>query len=80
MKKNILAVKKVLFIRRNPDSAHVTYMLNGKGISREEMEKLHADQIKAINVLNDEKSLPADYKGRQGVIAIITKDIKSPEQ
>ncbi len=80
LKKNILAMKKVFFLGRNADSTKVTYMLNGKEISREEMQKLHADEIKAINVLSDEKNQPANYKTKPGVVAIYLKDTRTPEQ
>jgi hypothetical protein len=85
LKKNFLG-KKIFLIKRSNDSTsstgytNVSYTLNGKEISREEMQKLGPGQIKSINIIKGEKNLPEEYKTRQGVIAITLKDSKITEQ
>ena len=50
------------------------YILNGKEISKEELEKIDPKSIKSVNVLKDEKAINKyGQKGKDGVIEISTK-------
>ncbi len=54
------------------------YILNGKAISKDEMNKINPSSIESINVLKGEKAI-AKYgkKGKKGVVEIILKQPSS---
>jgi hypothetical protein len=56
-------------IKREP-----IYILNGKVISKDEMNKINPNTIESINVLKGEKAI-AKYgkKGKKGVVEITSK-------
>ncbi|SNR82441.1 M56 family metallopeptidase [Lutibacter flavus] len=66
--------KKDNKVKKEVSNGNPLYILDGKEISKEDMEKINPDNIKSVNVLKDE-SATTKYgeKGKNGVVEIIIK-------